>query len=246
MRFKRDLPAGAELGVSPADGGLPEAEVPSLSDAEILRALREDVLRGGYYLANYRGYRGYAPGENVVHLFVMGALAPEAVAASEKLLERGLYANVIVVSSPSLLLGLQGQADGFQHLRENLGITGDLHLGQQTPQGLGPLETADLAGRRIPVVSVHDGEEGLLDNIGSIVGVKQQSLAVRRFSKCGTPAQVYAYHGIDAGSIADACGRALAETALEEVRLTGAALQMIQQRQEHTATPWRELWPEQV
>jgi len=243
-RFKRDLPAGAELGMSTADGGLPEAEVLSLDNKEIFAALREDVLRGGYYLADYRGYRGYNPGENVVHVFVMGALAPEALAASNKLLERGLYANVIVVSSPSLLLGLQGQEDGFEHLR-NLGITGDLHLDQKSPT-LGPLDAVDLAGRRVPVVSVHDGEEGLLDNIGAIVGVKQQSLAVRRFSKCGTPAQVYGYQGLDSDSIAEACGRALAETALEEIRLTGQALQMIQQRQGQTAPPWQELWPEQV
>ncbi len=252
VRFKKDLPAGAQLGMSSADGGLPETEVLSLSDEEIFVRLKKDVLGGGYHLANYRGYRGYNPGENVVHVFVMGALAPEALAASEALLARGIYANVIVVSSPSLLLGLQGQQDGFRHLRQNLGVTGDLHLGQQTPQALGevvgplgPLDAVDLAGRRIPVVSVHDGEEGLLDNIGSIVGVKQQSLAVRRFSKCGTPAQVYAYQGLDPDSIVDACGRVLAETALEEVRLTGQAMEVIRQGQGQQ-TPWQELWPEQV
>jgi pyruvate dehydrogenase E1 component len=230
--------------MSTADGGLPEAEVLSLDDEEILAALRQDVLRGGYYLADYRGYRGYNPGENVVHIFVMGALAPEALAASEQLLTRGIYANVIVVSSPSLLLGLGGHADGYSHLR-NLGITGDLYMGQQN-QALGPLDAVDLAGRRIPVVSIHDGEEGLLDNIGSIVGVKQRSLAVRRFSKCGTPAQVYAYQGLDPDSIAKACGQVLAETALEEVRLTGQALEMIRQRQGQATPPWQELWPEQV
>lgn len=244
VRFKKDLPEGAELGITSADGGLPESEVLCLDDGEILDALRQDVLRGGYYVCDYRGYRGYDPGENVVHVFVMGALAPEAVAASEQLLERGIYANVLVVSSPSLLLGLQGQESGFLHLR-NLGIDGDLHLGQKGV-ALGPLDAVDLAGRRVPVVSVHDGEEGLLDNIGSIVGVKQVSLAVRRFSKCGTPAQVYGYQGLDPETIAEACGRALAETALEEVRLTGPALQQLQQARGRAATSWRELWPEQV
>ena len=57
------------------------------------------------------------------------------------------------------------------------------------------MDAIDLAGRRIPIVSVHDGEEGLLDNIGSIVGARQLSLAVRRFSKCGTPDQIYEYQG---------------------------------------------------
>jgi pyruvate dehydrogenase E1 component len=32
----------------PGDGGLPEGEVPAVPDAEILAALREDVLAGGY------------------------------------------------------------------------------------------------------------------------------------------------------------------------------------------------------
>ncbi len=245
VRFKKDLPQGAELGVSSADGGLPESEVLSQDDAQILSARRRDVLCGAYYLCDYRGYRGYNPGENVVHVFVMGALVPEALEASHCLLERGIYANVIVVTSPSLLLGLQGKADDFQHLRNTLGINGDLHLSGKGA-AVDTLDAVDLAGRRVPVVSIHDGEEGLLDNIGSVVGVKQLSLAIRRFSKCGTPAQVYGYQGLDPDSIAAACGRALAETALEEVRLTGAALRMIQQRQGQTAVPWRELWPEQV
>ena len=37
------------------------------------------MLAGGYRLVDWRGYRGYEPGENVVELFVMGALVPEAV-----------------------------------------------------------------------------------------------------------------------------------------------------------------------
>ena len=67
----------------------------------------------------------------------------------------------------------------------------------------------DLAGRRVPIVSVHDGEEGLVDNIGSIVGTRQICLAVRRFSKCGTPGQIFSYQNLSVEDIVEACGQAL-------------------------------------
>jgi pyruvate dehydrogenase E1 component len=91
---------------------------------------------------------------------------------------------------------------------------------------------------------VHDGEAGLLDNLGSIVGVRQRALAVRKFSKSGTPEQVFRYHGLDAGSIVEACGRALAESALETARLSRAAYHELQRQQSRPATNWKTLWPE--
>ena len=242
-RFKDNLPEDAALGAKSGDGGLVEAEAPSISDSEILAQLREDVLHGGYFLIDYRGYRGYRPGENVVHVFVMGALVPEAVAASEKLLARGIYANLIVVSSPSLLCGLQACENDYQHLRENLGIDGALHL-DPTGDVLEPIDAIDLAGRRIPIVSVHDGEEGLLDNLGSVVGTRQITMAVRKFSKCGTPEQVYDYHGLGPDGIVEACGKALAETALERVRLSPAALRALQRQNHGDRQPWQDLWPD--
>jgi pyruvate dehydrogenase E1 component len=248
VRFKSDMPQGAEL-VATGQGGLQEAEVPARPDAEILAAVREDCLAGGWYLVDWRGYRGYRPGENVVHIVTMGALAPEALDASDKLLERGIYANVLVASSSELLCGLLGRKSGYRHLRETLGIDGALHLAPaaESAEGLGALDAVDLAGRRIPIVSVHDGEEGLLDNLGSIVGVRQVSIAVRKFSKSGTPADVYGYHGMDADGIAEACGQALSETAQERVRLSGAGRAVVERQQGDVANEdWRQLWPNPV
>ena len=91
---------------------------------------------------------------------------------------------------------------------------------------------------------MHDGEAGLLDNLGSIVGVRQIPLAVRKFSKSGTPREVYAYHHIDAASVVEAAGRALAETALERTRLSPGAtalLAEIDKRPEEVEN-WKELW----
>ncbi|MFY9343438.1 MAG: pyruvate dehydrogenase [Planctomycetota bacterium] len=246
-RWKRELPAGAQLGLSAEDGGLHEAEVPHAPDAEILQALQRDVLAGGYRLIDWRGYRGYQPGENVVELFVMGALVPEAIGAARLLLDRGVYANVTVVTSPDLLCGELARKTDYQHLIGKLGVDGRLHLrpAGRTAGPLGPTDVIDLAGRRVPIVSVHDGEIGLLDNLGSVVGAPQIARAVVKFSKSGTPAHIYGYHGLDAEGIAGACGQALAQTALEQVQLHPEALAALQQQQA-PAQGWRELWPNPV
>jgi pyruvate dehydrogenase E1 component len=248
VRWKRELPTGAALGLTAQDGGLHEAEVPHADDAEILKALRGHVLAGGYRLIDWRGYRGYQPGENVVEMFVMGALVPEAVRAAEQLLDRGVYANVTVVTSPDLLCGELARKTGYAHLVQGLGCTGDLHL-RPAGGGNGPLgagDVVDLAGRRVPVVSVHDGEVGLLDNLGSVLGVKQLAKAVVKFSKSGTPAHIYEYHGLHPAGIADACGQALAETAVERVRLHPAAFAHLSAQQSAAATDPKDLWPQSV
>ena len=245
-RWKRGVPDGAELGLTAQDGGLNEAEVPAAPDAEILAALQGEVLAGGYRLIDWRGYRAYQPGENVVELFVMGALVPEAIAAAELLLDRGVYANVTVVTSPDLLCGELARKTGFAHLLETLGVSGRLHLRPAAGSTLGAGDAIDLAGRRVPIVSVHDGEIGLLDNLGSIVGVPQVARAVVKFSKSGTPADVYRYHGLDAEGIAGACGEALARTALEQVQVHAEALRMLRAQADAPAGDWRELWPNPV
>lgn len=244
-RWKREMPAGAELGRTAQDGGLHEQEVPHAPDTEILATLREHALAGGYRLIDWRGYRGYQPGENVVELFVMGALVPEAIEAAESLLDRGVYANVTVVTSPDLLCGELAKKTGYHHLVQTLAVNGNLHLRPAGKAGgaLDAGDVIDLAGRRVPIVSVHDGEVGLLDNLGSVLGVPQIAKAVVKFSKSGTPAHIYRYHGLHGEGIAEACGQALAQTALEKVSLHPRALALLRNQENAPAGDWRELWP---
>jgi pyruvate dehydrogenase E1 component len=226
-----------------SDSSIDEASVPALADDVLLGRIREDCLAGAWYLIDWRGYEGYEAGDNVVQLFTMGSLATEAIAAAESLLERGIYANVIIVSSPELLLGILGDHDGYTHLQQKLGVTGDLFA--VPGPGATEAELVGLAGRRVPVVALCDGESGLLDNIGSIVGVKQVTLGVRKFSKCGRPDEVFKYQNLDAKSVVQACGRALAETALENLRISPDVLNRLQGRADSSGRPdWRELWPE--
>jgi pyruvate dehydrogenase E1 component len=207
----------------------------------ILSTLRKECLSGGYYLADYRGVPDYEPGDNVVNIFTMGTMVTEALKASDRLLEKGIYGNVVVVSSPDLLLGNLGYENDYQHLRHNLGITGDLHLVPQSNGDAGVADVVTLAGRRIPCISVHDGEAGLLDNIGSIVGVKHIALATRHHSKSGRPSEIYNYHHIDSAAVFEACGKVLAETALEQISLSKQVLEAAQIHQSESRD-WQELW----
>jgi pyruvate dehydrogenase E1 component len=217
----------------------------ALSDGEILAATRKDVLAGAYYLIDYRGHEGYEPGDNVINIFAMGTMGTEALKASDRLLEKGIYANVIMVSSPDLLVGNLAHENGFQHLRNTLGINSNLYLVPHTNGNSQPADVVTMAGRRVPCVSVHDGEPGLLDNIGSIIGVKQEALAVRHHSKSGRPVEIYHYHHIDADAVFEACGKALAETALEQVAFAPQVVELAAQAAGNTnpGQNWQELWP---
>jgi len=100
-----------------------------------------------------------------------------------------------------------------------------------------------MAACTVPIVSVVDGEAGLLDNAGSVLAAKQISLSVQKFSKSGTPEHIFAYHGIDAKGIFEACGKALAENAMRQVQVDAQTMAALQQGTATTLVNWRELWP---
>ncbi|MFT7678954.1 MAG: pyruvate dehydrogenase E1 component [Planctomycetota bacterium] len=245
LAYKASAPAGA---LKPAGAGdewgaaTDEASVAPVEEVVLMERVRLHCLAGAWRLVSYTGYAGYEPGDNVVQILAMGALIPEAVAASDMLLERGVFADVIVVSSPELLLGILGEQNNYQHLRVELGVNDDLHaVAEATDSSAG---LVSIAARRVPIVSVADGEAGLLDNAGSVVGVPQRTLGVRRFSKCGRPSDIYTYQELDADSIVKACGRALAETALSNLRISRSLLEEQGGRLPADRANWRELWPE--
>ena len=206
----------------------------TISDEEILESVRKDTLEGGYALIDYRGYQEYAPGDNVIHLFAMGALVPEAIAASDRLRqEKGICANVYVVTSPDLRLGNYAYHQGYRHLKERLGVDGNVHFvaGRGgSVQSMG--DWYALQGSRVPVVSVHDGEPGLLDNIGSIVGVKHHALAVRKTSKSGTTWDIFHLHGIDAEGVFEAAMETLKDAAQERFEVAASVLNALRDQQD--------------
>ena len=243
LRFKANPESKLARAEFPVAGGVNEEEVAPKSETEIHAVMREEVLKGAYYLIDYRGYAGYEPGDNVVNIFSMGSMTTEAIKASEDLLSRGIYANVIVVTSPDLLCGILAHENDYNYLRNELGITSDLYLNRQGDVGSADLVMA--SGRRIPIVSVHDGEAGLLDNLGSIVGVRQESCAVRKHSKCGRPVEIYHFHQIDTEAVVEACGKVLSETALEKVIVNKQTMEETAQATSsgEQRPHWTELWP---
>ena len=224
----------------PLNSAVDETTLTTLDDAAILNTVRDEVLKGAYYLIDYRGYAGYEAGDNVVNIFAMGSLGTEAIKASEALLTKGIYANVIVVTSSDLLCGIQGHENDYDYLKNGLGINGDLHV--HTNEQLNGHEFVTVSGKRVPMVSVHDGEAGLLDNLGSIVGVKHESLALRKHSKCGRPKDIYAYHHIDAEAVVEAVGKVLSETALEQVQVSQTVLGEAMASAAEPITKWSDLW----
>lgn len=238
-RFKVDSTMTLARAEFPMDQSVNESDIGTIDEASILTTLREEVLQGAYRLIDYRGYAGYEPGDNVVNILSMGSPTTEAIKASEALLERGIYANVIVVTSSDLLCGLQAHQNDYHWLREGLDINSHLYLRKTEEVASGDMIT--VAGRRVPIVSVHDGEPGLLDNLGSIVGVRQESCAVRKHSKCGRPSEIYAFHGLDAESVVEACGKVLSETALEKTMVSERVLGDVSASK--TTSHWTELWP---
>lgn len=247
LRFKVDRSQPLHPEGLAMNGAIDETQVGNIGEDEMWEETRRDVLAGAYYLIDYRGYAGYEPGDNVVNVFAMGSLGTEAVKASDELLKRGIYANVIMVTSPDLLCGIHGHSNDYQLLKERLQLGNTLFL-HASPESSGTADVLTLAGRRIPIVSVHDGEAGLLDNIGAVLGVRHESLAVRKHSRCGKPSDVYAYHHLDSASVIDACGKVLAETALERVQLSRTvAAQVVSEQPAGQPVQgfenWRELWP---
>lgn len=241
LRFKTNTSAPLARAGFMLEGAVDEETVESLSENEILHQIREEVLAGAYYLIDYRGYAGYEPGENVVNLFSMGSLTTEAIKASESLLAKGIYANVIVVTSPDLLCGIQAHENDYAYLKQGLQVDSKLYI--KSPQEISAEELLTISGKRIPIVSVHDGEAGLLDNLGSIIGVRQEALAVRKHSKSGRPVDIFAYHGLDADSVVEAAGKVLAETALEQTVVPGRQLEEATQSPGARIQNWTELWP---
>ncbi len=153
-----------------------EPTVKSLDNATILNTIKHDVLKGGYNLIHFSNYHAYEPEDNVINLLSMGSPTTEVITASLELLKYGIYANVSVVTSPDLLLGnlaCENNFSQFFHLME----------------------------KEVPIITVHDGEPGLLDNAGSVLGVKASTLATRKHSKCGRPSDIYSYHGINSDNI---------------------------------------------
>jgi pyruvate dehydrogenase E1 component len=160
--------------------------------------LREAVLRGGYRLIDHREAPGYEPQENVVNVFAMGAVVPEAVEAAAQLHTRGIFANVLVVTAPGRLY--RSLAETRRALRSG---------GSAPDSALDFL--LDAGERRAPVVTVADAHSHALAFVGGALGGRAIALGADTFGESGSRGDLYRKMRIDAASIVEAADAALVE-----------------------------------
>ncbi|HRK01241.1 MAG TPA: hypothetical protein PLH57_01125, partial [Oligoflexia bacterium] len=138
-------------------------------------------------------------------------------------------------------------------LRNKLGINGNLHINRSKTVPVGSLavngnghnialesraDLLSLRGSRVPIVAVLDGEPGLLDNLGSVIGVPQETLAVRKHSKSGRPVDVYKYHHLDPESIAEAAIGLLERAASEEIIVSSQVIAVANETETTSASSY--------
>jgi len=160
------------LSTKPVDQQL--AAIPE--DPAARERRRRQVIAGGYMLR-----AAATPSATIV---AMGAMVPEALAASERLAAQGTHVDVICVTSPGLLYdALQGRN------------------GQNPDAPSWILDQILPSGRAVPMVTVLDGHPHTLAFLAGVHQVKSRNLGVDTFGQAGGLEDVYRYHGIDTDSI---------------------------------------------
>ena len=148
------------------------------SDAGERERLRKQVIRGAYRLVDRSGEPGYQPGKNVVHIFAVGAMVPEAVAASGQLKDKGVFANVFNVTGAGPL---------YREFQNSLHVA---MSGEKKPSHLLE-ELVPAAERNIPIVTVVDGHPHSLAWIGAALQAPTYPLGVVGFGQSGTDQPIF-------------------------------------------------------
>ena len=125
-----------------------------------------------------------------------GAMVPEAVAASNRLLAEGVFANVINVTGPGPL---------YRRFQES--IRASMRGEGAVPPFLEDVIT--IRERTAPVVTVADAHSHSLAWIGAAMKTATFPLGVHQFGQSGSPADLYREYEIDVDSIMAACYGAL-------------------------------------
>jgi pyruvate dehydrogenase E1 component len=171
-----------------------QGQFPVPGDAAQRNRLRTQVLEGGYRLRDCREHNGYQPGRNAVHLFVSGAMVPEAVAAHATLIEQGIFANVFNITGPGPLYA------GYHRASNAGGSSGQTSLLEEL---ISPEE------RCCPVITLTDAHAHSLAWIGSALGARAWPLGVIEFGQSGCLRDLYRAYHIDTDQIVATCMHAV-------------------------------------
>ncbi len=158
---------------------------------------RRQALAGGYRLLEADEVAAelgmtLPQGAPMVTLVAMGAVVPEAVAATRVLVREEVGASLVVVTSAERL-----HAELAGRRLASLRSGGDVslpHLSLLFPA----------ATRRQPMVTVLDGASHTLDFLGAAFGAPVVPLGMDRFGQSGIIGDLYRHAGIDAPHIVEA------------------------------------------
>lgn len=181
------------LSTVPIDQSLFPGQV-RVDDEELLS---QDVLRGGYRIVDYRNGPEYRTEENVANIFACGVMTPVAIEASEILVQRGMHANVVNVTSPDLLY--RGWKDVSRVRAKRTATRSSCHLERLIPD----------QERKCPIITVMDGHSHALAFLGSVFGTRTVPLGVDEFGQTGSREELYEHYGISVSSIVEAVQSAL-------------------------------------
>ena len=154
--------------------------------------LRHQVLNGAYRLVDRSTVPDYRPGVNAVHILASGAMVPEAITASDALLDEGVMANVVNITGPGPL---------YRSFQQSVSATMSARPGFSQFMA----DSVPLNARSAPVVTVVDGHPHSLAWIGGALKTPTLPLGVADFGQSGTRAELYREYGIDWQSIVAAC-----------------------------------------
>ncbi|WP_421709871.1 1-deoxy-D-xylulose-5-phosphate synthase N-terminal domain-containing protein [Algihabitans sp.] len=158
-------------------------------DRAMTPELARDIVTGGYWI------KPPAPGAELAIAY-SGAVAPEALAAWEEVVEEVPGAGLLAVTSADRLNAEWSAAERAR--QQGLG-TASSHVEQL----LAPL-ASDAA-----LVTLLDGHPGTLAWLGSVRGQKVQALGVEHFGQSGDIPDLYAKYRLDKEAILDACAAGL-------------------------------------
>ena len=158
--------------------------------------MRNQVLGGAYRLVDRRTEPGYHADGNAVHIMACGAMVPEAVEASRRLLEEGVMANVINITGPGPL-----------YLRFQESVRAAMQTRPAPAQFMG--DVVPIEDRSAPVVTVADGHPHSLAWLGGALNTSTFPLGVTGFGQSGSRDDLYREYEIDTSSIMAACFAAL-------------------------------------
>ena len=163
--------------------------MPTPSDPVELEKLRLQVLTGAYCMRDSLITSTEGP---IVNLIACGAMVPEAIDAADRLIEEGVYTNVINVTGPGPL---------YRHYRESTSRA--VEQGISLAENIARLIPGALPGA--PVVTVADAHPHSLAWLGSALGSKAIQLGVDEWGQSGNRDDLYREYRTDSESIVAAC-----------------------------------------